>query len=100
MTNSKGRKPFWGSWWETGEQQELENLFGSSSHTQKAMRLTLVTPSLSCGGAERAAILIAEELLKKGHHVYFVTIAETEIDSYKVQDGVHRLALNIAGNSP
>lgn len=64
------------------------------------MRLTLVTPSLSCGGAERAAILIAEGLLKKGNHVSFVTIAGTESDFYKIPDGVHRLPLNIAGNSP
>ena len=64
------------------------------------MRLTLVTSSLSCGGAERAAILIAEGLLKKGHQVSFVTIAGTERDFYKVPDGVHRLALDIAGNSP
>ncbi|MEG4320540.1 MULTISPECIES: glycosyltransferase family 4 protein [unclassified Microcoleus] len=64
------------------------------------MRLTLLTSSLSCGGAERAAILIAEGLLKKGHQVSFVTIAGTERDFYKVPDGVHRLALDLAGISP
>ena len=100
MTNSKGRKRFWKTWWETGERQKVENLLGSSSHNQKAMRLTLVTSSLSCGGAERAAILIAEGLLKKGHQVSFVTITGTERDFYKVPDGVHRLALDIAANSP
>lgn len=64
------------------------------------MRLTLVTPSLSCGGAERAAVLLAGGFLKKNYQVSLVTIAGTETDFYKLPDGVHRLALNIAGNSP
>lgn len=72
----------------------------NSIYNQRAMRLTLVTPSLSCGGAERAAVLLAESLLKKNYEVSFVTIAGTERDFYKLPDGVQRLALNIAGNSP
>ncbi len=100
MTNSKAGKELSGSEWETGELPEAENLLGNFSDNQKTMRLTLVTPSLLCGGAERAAILIAEGFLKKGNQVSFVTIAGTKNDFYNVPDGVDRLALNIAGNSP
>jgi glycosyltransferase involved in cell wall biosynthesis len=64
------------------------------------MRLTLVAPSLSGGGAERAVVLIAEGFLKKGHKVSVVTLAGTETDFYALPDGSHRLALNIAGKSP
>ena len=60
------------------------------------MRLTLVAPSLSGGGAERAVVLIAEGFLKKGHNVSVVTLAGTETDFYALPDGSHRLALNIA----
>jgi glycosyltransferase involved in cell wall biosynthesis len=100
MTNSKARKELSGSGSETGELPVPENLLGSFSENPKAMRLTLVTPSLSCGGAERAAVLLAGGFLKKNYQVSLVTMAGTETDFYKLQDGVHRLALNIAGNSP
>lgn len=64
------------------------------------MRITLVTPSLSCGGAERAVVLVAEGLMTKGHQVSIVTIAGTERDFYQLPKAVHRLALSIAAKSP
>ena len=64
------------------------------------MRLILVISSLTGGGAERAVVLLAEGFLKKGHNVSIVTLDRIETDFYKLPDGVHRLALNIAGNSP
>ncbi|MCL1467421.1 glycosyltransferase family 4 protein [Argonema galeatum] len=66
----------------------------------KKMQITLVTPSLSCGGAERAAVLVAEGLMAKGHQVSIITIAGIERDFYQLSKGVHRLALSIAANSP
>lgn len=64
------------------------------------MRLTLVTSSLSGGGAERAVVLLAEGFMKKGYDVSVVTLAGTESDLYQLPNGVCRLALNIAKNSP
>ena len=64
------------------------------------MRIALVLSSLSCGGAERAVILTAEGLLNRGHKVSLITIAGTEKDFFKVPDGVHRIALNVAKDSP
>jgi GalNAc-alpha-(1->4)-GalNAc-alpha-(1->3)-diNAcBac-PP-undecaprenol alpha-1,4-N-acetyl-D-galactosaminyltransferase len=69
-------------------------------YNQKIMHVTLVTSSLSCGGAERAVVLIAEGLIKKGHKVSLITTAGTEKDFYKVPDGVYRIALNVAKDSP
>lgn len=64
------------------------------------MRLTLVTPSLGCGGAERAAVLLAEGLCQKGHEVSLVTFYGIDTDFYQVPDQVHRISLNIARKSP
>ncbi|PZV19590.1 MAG: glycosyltransferase family 4 protein [Pseudanabaena sp.] len=62
--------------------------------------IAIVTPSLSCGGAERALVLLCDGLKKNGHQVSLITIAETKKDFYKVPVGVNRIALNIAGISP
>jgi GalNAc-alpha-(1->4)-GalNAc-alpha-(1->3)-diNAcBac-PP-undecaprenol alpha-1,4-N-acetyl-D-galactosaminyltransferase len=100
MINDKPSKELWSSWWEKNKISEPKNLLGRFSDNQKIMRLTLVTPSLSCGGAERAAVLLAGGWLKKRYEVSLITIAGTERDFYKVPDGVHRLALNLTRNSP
>ncbi|MFB2918979.1 glycosyltransferase family 4 protein [Aerosakkonema funiforme] len=71
----------------------------NKSETKK-MRITLVTPSLSCGGAERALVLVAEGLMNKGYDVSIVTIAGIERDFYQLPKKVNRLSLNIAANSP
>ena len=67
--------------------------------SSKKMRIALVTSSLSCGGAERAVVLVAEGLKQKGHQVSLITIAGTQKDFYQVPPGVHRTALDIAKNS-
>lgn len=64
------------------------------------MRLTLVISSLTSGGAERAAVLLAEGFLKKGCQVTVVTLDGQDNDFYKLPNKVERLALNIAGYSP
>ncbi len=64
------------------------------------MRLTLVSSSLTCGGAERVLVLLSEGFLKKGHEVSVVTLSGIETDFYKLPDEVNRLALNILGDSP
>lgn len=69
-------------------------------YDQKLNHITLVISSLSCGGAERAALLIAEGLLNKGHKISLITTAGTEKDFYKIPDGVYRIALNVAKDSP
>ncbi|MBD1903544.1 glycosyltransferase family 4 protein [Trichocoleus sp. DQ-A3] len=64
------------------------------------MKITLVISSLSCGGAERVLALLAQGFFRKGYEVAVLTLSGIESDFYKLPDAVHRLALNIAENSP
>lgn len=64
------------------------------------MKLTLVTTSLACGGAERAVVSLAEEFVRKGHCVDVVTLAGIEHDFYTLPEGVHRVALDLYKDSP
>ncbi len=63
------------------------------------MHLTLVLPSLSGGGAERAAVLLAEGFCKRGHQVSLITIAGEETDFYRLSPHIDRIALQVAKQS-
>ncbi len=63
------------------------------------MRITLVCPSLSAGGAERAVSLLASGLLKCGHDISVITLFAESHDFYRLPSGVKRVALDVAGNS-
>jgi GalNAc-alpha-(1->4)-GalNAc-alpha-(1->3)-diNAcBac-PP-undecaprenol alpha-1,4-N-acetyl-D-galactosaminyltransferase len=70
-------------------------------NNQKHLKhLTLVISSLSGGGAERSMVLLGEGFIKQGYKVSVVTISGQETDFYQLPDGVDRLALNIAKDSP
>jgi glycosyltransferase involved in cell wall biosynthesis len=62
-------------------------------------RIVFVTTSLSFGGAERALILLAGGLVKKGYKIDIITLAGVEYDFYPLPEGVNRLALGITGKS-
>ncbi|NJL11460.1 MAG: glycosyltransferase family 4 protein [Calothrix sp. SM1_7_51] len=64
------------------------------------MRLVLVLAGLSCGGAERCSVLLAEGFLKKGHQVTVVTIYGEENDFYRLPENAKRVALRVSGDSP
>ena len=64
------------------------------------MRITIVTPSLSAGGAERSVVLLSEEFLKNGHAVTVVTLSGVATDSFKLAEGIDRVALDLAAYSP
>ncbi len=55
----------------------------------------MVVPSLSSGGAERVAVLLAQGFLARGHRVAFVTIYGRDRDFYVLPSGVDRIALNL-----
>ena len=63
------------------------------------MKITLVTPSLFCGGAERVVVSLAEGFQLAGHQVTVITAAEKDTDFYQIPPGVDRLALGIMGVS-
>jgi glycosyltransferase involved in cell wall biosynthesis len=64
------------------------------------MRLTLVTATLTCGGAERVLLLLAEGFLQQGHNVAVVTLSGKENDFYQLPPKVTRIALNVMQKSP
>jgi GalNAc-alpha-(1->4)-GalNAc-alpha-(1->3)-diNAcBac-PP-undecaprenol alpha-1,4-N-acetyl-D-galactosaminyltransferase len=62
-------------------------------------RLLLVISSLSGGGAERVATLLARGWIDHGYHVALVTIFGRDRDFYTLPAGVERHALNLGGES-
>jgi len=63
------------------------------------VRITFVTPSLACGGAERCVTLLACGLLDRAHDVSVITLYGKDHDFFKLHTGVNRLALGIEGDS-
>ena len=63
------------------------------------MKITLVTPSLFCGGAERVVVSLAEGFQLDGHQVTVITGTEKDTDFYQLPPGVDRLPLGIMGIS-
>lgn len=63
------------------------------------MKITLVTPSLFCGGAERVVVSLAEGFQLKGHQVTVITTSQSDTDFYQLPPGVERIALGIMGVS-
>jgi GalNAc-alpha-(1->4)-GalNAc-alpha-(1->3)-diNAcBac-PP-undecaprenol alpha-1,4-N-acetyl-D-galactosaminyltransferase len=64
------------------------------------VRITFVTPSLACGGAERCVTLLTQGLLARGHSVSVITLYGEEHDFFSLPTGAKRLALSIDRDSP
>src|ERR1700730_9477923 len=63
------------------------------------MRLLFFIYSLSSGGAERVTVNLANHWAKKGWNITIVTIAPATADFYRLDPAVHRIALEMAGES-
>ncbi|MDJ0571372.1 MAG: glycosyltransferase family 4 protein [Pleurocapsa sp. MO_192.B19] len=63
------------------------------------MKITLIIDSLTGGGAQRAAILLAEGLIARKHQVSLVTLFGQELDFYQLPETINRIALKVAGES-
>lgn len=63
------------------------------------MKITLVISSLSCGGAERVLVLLAQGFVNRGYDVSVITFSQKETDFYTLPPQVSRLALGILGAS-
>ena len=63
------------------------------------MKITLVISSLSCGGGERAMVLLAEGLANLQHQVTLITLSDKNTDFYQVPSKVSRIELGIMGDS-
>src|SRR5256885_2156346 len=62
-------------------------------------RLTLVSPSLASGGAERVISRLADCWALKGWHVVLITLASGDADFFQVSSRVNRTALGLETGS-
>lgn len=63
------------------------------------MKISMVVPSLTGGGAERALIDTATLLATRGHGVTIVTLEGYDADAYLTPEGVERVTLDLPANS-
>jgi GalNAc-alpha-(1->4)-GalNAc-alpha-(1->3)-diNAcBac-PP-undecaprenol alpha-1,4-N-acetyl-D-galactosaminyltransferase len=63
------------------------------------MKITLVISALSCGGAERVLVLLAQGFINRGHDVTVVTLSDKTTDFYQLPAGCSRLTLGIMSQS-
>lgn len=63
------------------------------------MKITLVISSLSCGGAERVLVSLAQGFIDRDHDVTIITLSNKSTDFYQIPSGCSRLALDIMGAS-
>lgn len=62
-------------------------------------RIVIIIGSLQCGGAERTAVILAEEWAGRGHDVLVATWSGEETDHYRLPPPVRRLALRLQGGN-
>jgi glycosyltransferase involved in cell wall biosynthesis len=66
------------------------------------MKITLVISSLSCGGAERVLVSMAQGLIQSGHKVTVITLSGKDnkfYEFYELPLGCYRIALGVLGES-
>ena len=63
------------------------------------MNFLIFINSLSCGGAERVAVELANHWAEKDWHVTIVTLASRELDFYPLHPSAQRIALESDGDS-
>lgn len=63
------------------------------------MRLLLFMHSLGGGGAERVAVTLVNRWAEMGWEVSLATLASAEHDRYQLHPEIHRVALDLAGES-
>ncbi|MEL6927024.1 MAG: glycosyltransferase family 4 protein [Cyanobacteria bacterium J06600_6] len=63
------------------------------------MKITLVIPSIGCGGAERVLVSMAQGFIQRGHDVAVVTLSEKDSDFYELPPECMRIGLGILGSS-
>lgn len=64
-----------------------------------SLRLTITVPSLSLGGAEGVAAMMANHWAKQGHAVMLITLDSAETDSFSLDAAVQRIALDLMQDS-
>lgn len=63
------------------------------------MRITLIIPALTSGGAERVLVLLAQGFLQRRHTVSVITLSSKDTDFYSLPPAIERVALNVRQKS-
>lgn len=63
------------------------------------MKIFIIISSLSSGGAERVTATLANAWANRGWDVTVTTFASADLDFYPLNEPVHRIALDLAGDS-
>ncbi|MEA5571825.1 glycosyltransferase family 4 protein [Calothrix sp. UHCC 0171] len=63
------------------------------------MRITLIIPGLTSGGAERVLVLLAQGFLQRGHNVAVITLSGKDTDFYSLPPEIERIALDVQQTS-
>jgi glycosyltransferase involved in cell wall biosynthesis len=63
------------------------------------MKIVIIIDSLVAGGAQRAAILLAEGLTARKNQVCLITLFGQELDFYQLSSTVDRIVLKVAADS-
>lgn len=63
------------------------------------MKITIAIDSLTAGGAQRAAVLLAEGLVARKHQITLITLFGEERDFYSLPTDITRTSLKVAGTS-
>src|SRR3712207_4064540 len=63
------------------------------------MKLALVISTLHAGGAERVMSLLANQWAARGEEIALITLDSAANDSYPLDPRIHRIALDVMGES-
>ena len=61
--------------------------------TDRPLRITLFSPALSAGGAERVLSLLANALAAEGHGITLITLADRATDFFPIDPAIQRVGL-------
>ena len=61
--------------------------------SDRSLRITLFSPALSAGGAERVLSLLANALAAEGHDITLITLADSATDFFSVAPEIRRVGL-------
>jgi len=61
--------------------------------------IVLVISDLSAGGAQRVLVTLANALSRRGKRIFVITMYGLENDFFRLDDGIDRTTLNLAGDS-
>ncbi len=82
-----------------GLRQRLKEVIYATVGDRIPMRITLIIPTFSSGGAERAMSVMANHWAAQAHAITLVTVAPVDLDFYALDPKVTRVGLGLMADS-